>query len=91
MGRLKQGQAIEIKEGGRVVRVEPAEYLGEAKQGRKICVLGDTKDSRAAASMVTGADVLVHECTNAHIDEQDGEGLSRRTATSTIPYSVGQH
>jgi len=67
LGRLKQGQSVELHDG----TVEPSEVLGPEKQGRKVVVLGDTCDSSAAAPHCCGCDVLVHEATNAFLPEED--------------------
>ena len=37
------------------------------RKGRKIAICGDTADSRAMAGLAEGADVLIHESTNAFL------------------------
>eukprot|EP00040_Diaphanoeca_grandis_P001597 m.18951 g.18951 ORF g.18951 m.18951 type:complete len:520 (-) comp12270_c0_seq1:38-1597(-) len=69
---LKQGQSVTLSDGV----VEPSDVLGHDKQGRKIVVMGDTKDSWAMAQIAYGCDLLIHEATNAFIQSLD-TGLVR--------------
>jgi ribonuclease Z len=60
------------------------EVLGDARPGRKIVVLGDCSDARLCAPLARGADVLVHEATNAYLPQFGDRGgaaaLERETA-----------
>lgn len=64
---LRQGKAIELIDG----KIEPDQVIGESRKGRRIVILGDTCDSRQIAGLAVGADVVVHECTNAFIPSMD--------------------
>lgn len=58
--RLKRGEAVKNREGETVL---PEDVIGPPRPGRKVCVLGDTCDSRAIEDLARHADVLVHEST----------------------------
>lgn len=61
--------------------------------GRKVVVLGDTYDASGCHSLATGADLVVHESTNAYLptlDDSQAEGkrregvlISRETVRAT--------
>uniref|UniRef100_A0A7S4S426 Metallo-beta-lactamase domain-containing protein n=1 Tax=Ditylum brightwellii TaxID=49249 RepID=A0A7S4S426_9STRA len=70
LGELQQGRSIQIQECSKIVEIKPEDYMTPPTPGRKIAVLGDTCDSRAIASLVANANLLVHESTNyANIEE----------------------
>ncbi|EQC37438.1 hypothetical protein SDRG_05041 [Saprolegnia diclina VS20] len=52
------------------------DIAGPTRHGRRLCILGDTCDSRAIASLAVGADVVVHECTNAFIASLDSQSTT---------------
>jgi ribonuclease Z len=60
MTRLQLGESVELSDG--TVLHGPARKLG-----RKIVILGDTYDPSPIARLAAGADVLIHEATNAHL------------------------
>ncbi|KAG7096781.1 hypothetical protein E1B28_004191 [Marasmius oreades] len=60
MRRLQEGEDVELSD-GTVLSGPPR------RPGRKIVVLGDTYDPSPVASLAQGADLLVHEATNAHL------------------------
>jgi ribonuclease Z len=62
---------------GRVVT--PGEVLGDARQGRKLVLTGDTAPTDAVAEAAQGADVLVHEATFC----EDEAERARETEHST--------
>lgn len=60
MSRLQQGESVELAD-GTVLHGPPR------RPGRKIAILGDTYDPSPIVGLAMGADVLVHEATNAHL------------------------
>jgi ribonuclease Z len=59
-GRLQAGETVEI-EGG--VTVRPEQVLGEARSGRVVAYVVDTRPCDAAVRLAFGADLLIHEGT----------------------------
>jgi len=64
MTRLQQGESVELSDG--TVLHGP-----RRRQGRKIVILGDTNDPSPITKLAAGADILVHEATNAHLPSND--------------------
>lgn len=64
MRTLQQGEAVTLPD-GTVLQGPPK------RPGRKLAVLGDTYDPSPIAALAQGADVLVHEATNAHLPGVD--------------------
>ncbi|MEE8572541.1 MAG: ribonuclease Z, partial [Gemmatimonadota bacterium] len=73
-GRLHQGETVEfeVEEGGQAVRrsVGPEEIVGETRPGRLVVYSGDTRPCESVVAAAEGADLLIHEATFSH-DEQD--------------------
>jgi len=59
-GELQRGESITLDD-GRVVT--PDAVLGEAREGRRIVIAGDTAPVETVKVLAEGADVLVHEAT----------------------------
>ena len=60
LSRLQQGESVQLPD-GTLLRGPPR------RMGRKIAILGDTCDPSPIASLAMGADLLIHEATNAHL------------------------
>lgn len=64
MHQLQQGESITLND-GTVLHGPPR------RPGRKVVILGDTYDPSPIANLAEGADLLVHEATNAHLPGLD--------------------
>lgn len=63
-GRLKRGETVTLESGE---TINGLDFLGKAKKGRIVTILGDTRYCPAAIELAQHADVLVHESTfNKH-------------------------
>ena len=70
-GRLVRGETVN--------GVRPEQVMGEEREGRKVVLSGDTAPCEALAIAAHQADVLVHEATFLHEDEE----RARKTFHST--------
>lgn len=63
-GRIKNGETVVLETGE---TLDGSQFLGAAKKGRIVTILGDTRYTPAAIELADHADVLVHESTfNKH-------------------------
>lgn len=82
LGFLQKGERASIKEGGAIVQLNPEEYVSPPIMGRKLVVLGDTCDSRQLAGLAANADMIVHEATNAAIEDGETKDAVAKLAVS---------
>jgi ribonuclease Z len=66
MSRLQQGHSVELSD-GTLLHGPPR------RPGRKIVILGDTYDPAPITELAKGADILIHEATNAHLPGIDND------------------
>ncbi len=66
-GRLKRGEEISLPDGR---RIRGADLCGPPQTGRKIAYCTDTVFSQGAVELAEDVDVLIHEATFAHQDEE---------------------
>ncbi|WP_291292235.1 ribonuclease Z [Enterococcus sp.] len=59
-GRLKKGETVTLEDGR---QINGKDYVGEAKKGRIVTILGDTRLCKNSILLAENADVLVHEST----------------------------
>jgi ribonuclease Z len=71
-GRLQRGETVD--------GVAPEQVVGEARQGRKVVISGDTAPCEMVALAAHAADVLVHEATFA--DEERGRAAQTGHSTA---------
>lgn len=65
--RLKDGETVHLED-GRIIN--GADFLGAAKKGRIVAILGDTRMCPQIIELANNADILVHEATFGKEDEQ---------------------
>ena len=75
---LAPGTAFTFPDGTVLTQEEAVE---PPRQGRKIVICGDTADARALTALADQADVVVHECTNAHLAGVDHPNTTLRDVT----------
>ncbi|RHZ16918.1 hypothetical protein DYB26_003922, partial [Aphanomyces astaci] len=85
LSRLQHGHAVELADG----ILAPDDVVTERRLGRRLAILGDTCDSRAVARLAVGADVVVHECTNAFVESLDGGGHTSSEQVEAATYVHG--
>ena len=59
--QIKAGISVTLENG---TVINPNEFLGPTKEGRKVTILGDTKDSSEMIPICRDSDVVLHEATN---------------------------
>jgi len=75
MSRLQQGNSVELPDG--TLLHGPAR-----RPGRKLVILGDTYDPSPIARLAAGADIVVHEATNAYLPSIDPQTKAEDTFES---------
>lgn len=64
---LKNGEQVQLED-GRII--DGKDFVGPAKKGKIIAILGDTRPCKAAVLLAENADVLVHEATFMENDRE---------------------
>ena len=59
--QIKLGIPTQLENGD---TIEPKAFLGPPKRGRKVTILGDTKDSSEMIPICRDSDLIIHEATN---------------------------
>lgn len=67
LSKIKEGQTISLIDDTVILR--PEDVLGPPRPGRKVVILGDTCHSDNIIPLAQGADVIVHEATNARLKD----------------------
>ena len=76
LGALQRGEPVEAA--GR--RILPEEVLGAPRAGRKLVFTGDTQPCDTTAVVAAGADLLVHDGTFSHDEEERARKTGHATA-----------
>ncbi len=76
-GRLQRGEAVTLADG---TQVQPGQVCGEAREGRKLVISGDTRPCPALVEASRDADVLIHEATFS--DDEQARALETRHSTA---------
>jgi len=71
--QIKSGEKFELPDG---TELNADDVLDPPRRGRKVVFMGDTCTGEHIASLATGADVLVHEATNAWFRKLDSDRYS---------------
>lgn len=67
LGELKAGKLVTLPDGG---QLDGHDFIGPAKPGRVITIIGDTRPAKNSYQLAQDADVLVHESTFAAGEEK---------------------
>ncbi|MGN8647136.1 ribonuclease Z [Gracilibacillus sp. HCP3S3_G5_1] len=65
--QFKENETVELPN-GRIVQSK--DYIGEPKQGKSIAILGDTRFKKEHVAFVKDVNLLIHEATFSHEQEQ---------------------
>ncbi|SEN40548.1 RNAse Z [Amphibacillus marinus] len=76
--QIKENEQTQLPDGRLLTR---ADFLGAAKPGKEICVLGDTRHPHKFAGFVSDCDLLIHEATFSHLDVAHAHQFYHSTAT----------
>jgi ribonuclease Z len=66
-GRLKRGETITLDDGR---ELNGADFCGPTQKGRRVVYCTDTLYCESAVELARDADLLIHEATYAHVDEE---------------------
>lgn len=76
--KIKDGEDV-ILEDGRILKA--ADFVDSPQKGRIITILGDTKVCEAAIGLAQNADLLIHEATFAHGEDELADEYYHTTTT----------
>jgi ribonuclease Z len=74
--QLKTGATIQLEDG---TIINGADFLGPAKKGRIVTILGDTRPTQVSVTLARNADLLIHEATF----DKDAEDIAHQYFHST--------
>jgi ribonuclease Z len=85
-GVLQRGESLALDDGR---RIEPAQVLGEPREGRKLVLTGDTAPAEPVIAASAGADLLVHEAT--FLTDERERALETLHSTAAEAALVARH
>ncbi|MFC0269846.1 ribonuclease Z [Metabacillus herbersteinensis] len=65
--KLKQGNTVKLEDGR---ELNGEDFLGPHQEGRIVTILGDTRICEQSVELALNADLLIHEATFGHADDQ---------------------
>lgn len=77
LGRLKRGETVRLEDGS---ELDGRRFVGPAKPGRIVAIMGDTARCDSAVRLARGADALVHEATFAAAQQDKARRYGHATA-----------
>ncbi len=86
--KIKEQPSVILDSGEEIHR---SDFVGEAKKGRKVCILGDTRYKEHLKSNVKDADVLVHEATFASEEEKNAYNFYHSTTKQAAQLAKDAH
>ena len=72
-------------------QVKTADYIGPAKKGRVLAILGDTRPCQASVDLALNADILVHEGTFAQDKEEGANEFGHSSARQAAEIAKAAH
>lgn len=83
-GQLHRGETVEfdVEEDGQLVRrsVDAADLVGAPRPGRVVVYSGDTRPCEGVVEAAEGADLLIHEATFSHEEQERAKETEHSTA-----------
>jgi len=64
LAKVKGGEKVSLPDG---TELDPANFVGPERPGKKVAILGDTHDPWSMRDLLLDCDLLVHEATNARL------------------------
>ncbi|VUZ48916.1 unnamed protein product [Hymenolepis diminuta] len=80
MGKLKAGQSVTFERDGKQITVHPSQVLGPQKRGRRVAILGDSRDSSELRRLLQ---LLCFESRRSRADKK-GEKSESKNGNSGI-------
>ena len=86
-GKLHNGEEVEIN--GKIIK--PEQVLGEPRIGQKVTYSGDTRPCEKMIELAQGSDVLIHEATYEHEDQDKAIENCHSTSKANVKLLVLTH
>ena len=83
--QIKAGKTVQMDNG---TVITPEEVMGPPKEGRKVAILGDTKDSSEMMPICQNCEVIVHEATNENSLKEQAVGHGHSTPEMAATFAL---